>query len=88
MIYIISSIIEVPANNHRFVSLGFEPGKSYSIQSIRWNREAKKIEYRLNTQSKECLSFDSTAEADAFFDRIRGVVRQIPTTPLDDDTAI
>lgn len=88
MIYIISSIIEVPRNNHRFASLGFEPGRSYSIQSIRWNRETKKIEYRLNTDSKSCMSFDSAAEADAFFDRIRGVVREVPTTPLDDDMAI
>ena len=88
MFYIISSIIEVPKNNHRFVSLGFEPGKSYSIQSIRWNRESKKIEYRLNTSSKECLTFNSAAEADAFFDRIKGAVREVPTTPLDNDMAI
>lgn len=68
--------------------MGFESGKSYNIQSIRWNREAKKIEYRINTSPNTCLSFDNAAEADAFFDRIRGVVREVPTTPPDDDMAI
>ena len=88
MIYIIGNIIEVPSNNHRFASMGFEPGRSYMIQSIRWNKEQKKVEYRLNTSQPNPLGFNNVAEADAFFDRIRGVAREIPTTPPDEDMAI
>lgn len=87
MFYIIGNTISVAPNNHRFVSMGFNPGKSYSIQSIRWNKETKKIEYRITTIDKP-LTFNNAAEADAFFDRIKGVVRSTPTTPLEEKTDI
>lgn len=80
MTYIINDIIDVPPNNHRFTSAGFEAGKNYRILNIRYNREAKKIEYRFSESLM--VSFDSTQEADAFFDRIKGITRTKPVMPL------
>jgi|GEM_PF-1258690 len=74
MQYIIGHSIEVPSNNRRYVSMGFEPNRVYRIYNIRFNRETKNVEYYFDGQLN--MAFKSTTEADAFFDRIRGVTRE------------
>ena len=79
MQYIIGHSIEVPSNNRRYSSMGFEPNKVYRIQNIKFNRETKKIEYYFGGPLN--VSFATTVEADAFFDRIKGVVREPTDAP-------
>jgi len=79
MQYIIGHSIEVPSNNRRYASMGFEPNKVYRIHNIRFNRETKNIEYYFDGPLN--MAFKSTTEADAFFDRIRGVTREPADAP-------
>lgn len=65
--------------NERYSSLGFVPGV-FIIQSIRLDRDTQEIVYHFT--NGRTIKFKSTQEAEAIFDRIKGVVREM-TTPLD-----
>lgn len=81
MNYIPGAEFDVP--NDRFASLGLIAGR-YHIQNIRFNRQANQITYTF-TNGKQAV-FNSVQDAEAIFDRIRGVVRS--TTPLDTETTL
>jgi len=67
--------------NERYSSLGFSPGV-FIIQNIRLDRETQEIVYRFT--NGKTIKFKSIQEAEAIFDRIKGVVREM-TTPLGGD---
>lgn len=80
MRYIIGERFNVP--NDKYSRLGIIQG-TYSIRNIRIDHASKHVVY--NFTNGKSVSFPTVAEAEAIFDRIKGVVHS-PTPLIEEDT--